>query len=269
MWTASGFKCRRFSDIEGEMNSLPKASLLILGHGSSKHPDSSESVRMHADLLSKRGVFADVNCAFLKEAPLIETVVHELSWGRLLIIPDFLSEGYFTLQVIPSLLRLDLLPDTVKYLPPIGTHPMMLGLMCQSAMAVLGNWLMRDVSLLLVGHGSTKNPRSKDTLLGHIEELKKESAIGQVSDLWLEEAPFLQDWRQVVSKRHVIVIPFLLSDGQHGGWDIPEILGLSGVESVHDVTHEVDGCRLRVAPALGASPQFADVIEEVALAALK
>ena len=243
-----------------------KTTLLLLGHGSSKHPDSSSSVRRHAEILRQRGDFAEVHIAFLKEEPFMQDALADLKYERLAIVPDFLAEGYFTKQVIPALLGVDDLPDTAYYCNPVGAHPMMQELILKSAQEVLGDWAAGEVSLLLVGHGSTKNAQSKQTLLDHIAELEKTAGYSQIADLWLEEPPLVSDWRTVAGKQKIIVVPFLLSDGQHGGWDIPEMigLGLEGGALTHGITHEVNDWDIRVAPALGTSPHFADVIVAVA-----
>lgn len=247
------------------MNTSGQPRLLLLGHGSSKHPDSSQSVRAHADLLRKRGRFSEVRVAFLKEEPLVRDVLEFVSFGDVRVVPDFLAEGYFTQQVIPGLLKLDSMPESVSYCQPVGSHPMMQELIAEAADGLLGGWKKEDVSLILVGHGSTKNTRSKESLLKHIEGLRQSSSFGQVADLWLEESPFVSEWESVATWSKVIVVPFLLNDGQHGGWDIPDLLGVNDDTSVHGVTHELGRCQVRVAPALGTSDRFSEVIEQVAL----
>lgn len=237
-----------------------KTTLLLLGHGSSKHPDSSSSVRRHAEILRQRGDFTEVHIAFLKEEPFMQDALGDLKYERLAIVPDFLAEGYFTKQVIPDLLGVATLPDAARYCDPVGTHPMMQELIVKSAYEVLGDWGAEEVSLLLVGHGSTKNSQSKQTLLNHIAEIEKTAGFSQIADLWLEEAPLVSDWGTVARQKKIIMVPFLLSDGQHGGWDIPEMVGLEPGTLTHGVTHEVDDWSIRVAPALGTSPYFADVI---------
>ena len=77
-------------------------TLILLGHGSSKHPDSSRSVREHAEILSQTDCFAEVRCAFLKEEPLIENALDGVGEEQVIIVPDFLAEGYFTRQVVPA-----------------------------------------------------------------------------------------------------------------------------------------------------------------------
>ena len=239
-------------------------TLLLLGHGSSKHPDSSRSVREHAEILSQTDCFAEVRCAFLKEEPLIENALDEVGEEQVIIVPDFLAEGYFTRQVVPAKLGDKLRSANICCTPPVGTHPMMAEIINDMAREVLGDWTVEQTSLLVVGHGSGKNPCSKQSLLGHLQEVRNNTDFAQVADLWLEELPLVSSWKEVATQRHIIVIPYLLNDGQHGGWDIPAELGLSLDQQIHGQTHDVESHQIRLTPALGTSPRFAEVISQLA-----
>ena len=239
-------------------------TLLLLGHGSSKHPDSSRSVREHAEILSQTDCFAEVRCAFLKEEPLIENALDGVGEEQVIIVPDFLAEGYFTRQVVPAKLGDKLRSANICCTPPVGTHPMMAEIINDMAREVLGDWTIEQTSLLVVGHGSGKNPCSKQSLLGHLQEVRNNTDFAQVADLWLEELPLVSSWKEVATQRHIIVIPYLLNDGQHGGWDIPAELGLSLDQQIHGQTHDVESHQIRLTPALGTSPRFAEVISQLA-----
>ena len=239
-------------------------TLILLGHGSSKHPDSSRSVREHAEILSQTDCFAEVRCAFLKEEPLIENALDEVGEEQVIIVPDFLAEGYFTRQVVPAKLGDKLRSANICCTPPVGTHPMMAEIINDMAREVLGDWTVEQTSLLVVGHGSGKNPCSKQSLLGHLQEVRNNTDFAQVADLWLEELPLVSSWKEVATQRHIIVIPYLLNDGQHGGWDIPAELGLSLDQQIHGQTHDVESHQIRLTPALGTSPRFAEVISQLA-----
>ncbi len=221
-------------------------------------------MRNHAELLREAGKYADVRVAFLKEEPLIESCLDGLQTEQVVIVPDFLAEGYFTRRVIPRILNLPERNNNIQYCPPVGTHPMMAELLQNAAESVARDWKPRDTSLLVVGHGSGKNPCSKQTLLHHLAAVRQSSHWAQVEDLWLEESPRVGEWRQVSAKPQVIVVPYLLNDGQHGGWDIPDDLGVDKNSPVHGVTHELQGCMIRIAPALGTSTRFVDAIAGIA-----
>lgn len=246
------------------MSDLKNTALLILGHGSSKHPDSSASVRRHAEILNQTGDFAEVRCAFLKEEPLIDHCLEGLEDEQIIIVPDFLAEGYFTRKVIPAKLALQSAWKNCSCTPPVGSHPLMAQLIREASHALLGDWGIGETSLLVIGHGSGKNPCSKQTLLHHLSEIRASEVWGQVADLWLEEPPVVGNWMHVAKHKQVIVVPYLLNDGQHGGWDIPADLGIEENIQAHGFTHELGNHQLRLAPALGTSLRFADAIAELA-----
>lgn len=244
---------------------LKNKALLLLGHGSSIHPDSSRSVRNHAETIRKRDLFAEVYTAFLKEDLLVENALDHIVEEEVVIVLDFLAEGYFTKQVIPKLLKLSDRSSHIYVSHPVGLNPIMQNIMAEVAHASLGDWKAEETALLLVGHGSTKNSQSKRTMLYHMEQLKAATGFKQIADLWLEEAPFVTEWESVTPHEQVIAIPFLLSDGQHGGWDIPEEFGIEKGVGVHGVTHQLAGRQVRLLPALGAAESFADAILPAAL----
>ncbi|MGJ8677095.1 MAG: CbiX/SirB N-terminal domain-containing protein [Akkermansiaceae bacterium] len=251
------------------LDELRNKTLLLLGHGSSIHPDSSKSVRMHADAIRELNVFADVYCAFLKEDLLIENALDEIGHDNVIIVYDFLAEGYFTKQAIPKLLELATRSENIRVSQPVGLDNTMQSLLAESAHNLLRNWKAKETSLLLVGHGSTKNAKSKQTMLDHMVVLREHTEFADIGDLWLEEAPFVNDWAGVAQQKQVIAVPFLLSGGQHGGWDIPEEFGIEKGKQVLGVTHLLDGRLVRMAPALGSTFSFAKVIIPAALEARK
>ena len=215
-------------------------------------------------MLEQSGDFDEVRCAFLKEEPFIDHCLDGLEGKQVIVVPDFLAEGYFTRQVIPAKLAVHPAWKNCRCAPPVGTHPLMAELIGDAAFDLLGGWLAEETSLLVVGHGSGKNACSKQTLLHHLNALRGSNKWAQVADVWLEEPPRVGDWMQVVTNRQVIVVPYFLNDGQHGGWDIPADLGIARDVNSHGLTHQLDGHELRLAPALGTSLRFADAIAELA-----
>lgn len=239
---------------------MKDTALVILGHGSSIHASSSIPCRLHADTIRRKGVFHSVHCGFLKEAPFIEDCLEHVDAEKVIILPNFLAEGYYTKKVIPEKLGLADLGDSVIYLKPLGLDAFIQDVIIDIAERAMKNWKPEETTLMLLGHGSTKSATSKDTLLEHMEALREKTDFAQITDLWLEEPPFIKDWRDSAENKQVLCIPYLIADGQHGGWDIPEMIGLK--RDIYDPykAHVVGDCEVKLTPAIGKSQLMADLI---------
>jgi sirohydrochlorin cobaltochelatase len=78
------------------MQKRPGTALVIVGHGSTTNPDSSEPNHLLADSIRSKGIFDEVLCCFWKEEPSMREVLHSISSSDIYIVPNFISEGYFT-----------------------------------------------------------------------------------------------------------------------------------------------------------------------------
>jgi len=79
-------------------------ALLIVAHGSTVNPDSSAPTLAHAAEIRRRKIFADVECAFWKEEPSLRDAMFLFDPGfirKVYVVPNFISEGYFTQTVVP------------------------------------------------------------------------------------------------------------------------------------------------------------------------
>ena len=86
------------------------AGLLIVGHGSTVNPDSSAPTFAHAAYIRGRDLFAEVACCFWKEEPSLRDALFLFQdpegIREVYVVPNFISEGYFTQTVIPRELEL-------------------------------------------------------------------------------------------------------------------------------------------------------------------
>src|SRR5277367_2055375 len=89
------------------------AALVILGHGTVLNDNSAAPVFQHAAELRRLKIFAEVREAFWKQEPQIKKVLAEISAPRVFIAPLFISEGYFSTQIIPNELGFDF-PENLK-----------------------------------------------------------------------------------------------------------------------------------------------------------
>lgn len=252
----------------------PSSALLIVGHGSTLNPDSSNPTHRHADDIRSRGIFAEVVCAFWKEEPSMTEVFEMIESHEIYIVPNFISEGYFCQQVLPRELRIKG-PTSVRdgrvvhYCDPVGIHPNMTRLLLQRADEVALGVSRSGTSLVIVGHGTGLNENSAKAIQGQVRLIRAGNhGFAEVLDAYMEEAPFIADWHELTTAPNVVVVPFFISDGLHSYQDIPVLLGIEAepgaAASERDVfrrdPHLIRGKKLFYSSAIGTEPHLADVI---------
>src|ERR1700688_5305846 len=144
-----------------------KSSLILVGHGSTLNPDSSAPTFQHADEITRRDLFAEVVCTFWKEEPSLREVLRMVDSPEIYVVPNFISEGYFTEIVIPRELELagpvtDRSGKLIKYCEPVGNDPRMVDLLLARACQVAPGIPPEGTSLLIVGHGTRINETSAE-----------------------------------------------------------------------------------------------------------
>jgi len=260
------------------MNARSGAALLIVGHGSTVNPDSSAPTLAHAAEIRRRKLFAEVSCAFWKEEPSLRDALFLFdpeSIREVYVVPNFISEGYFTQTVIPR--ELELNGRTTKrpsgqmwkYCEPVGNHPMMTELQLQRARQNARDVDPRKTSLLIVAHGTDLNENSAVAAKREADKIRALGKYAAVLNVYMEEPPLVSDWRKLTKTSNVIVVPFFISDGLHSYEDIPKLIGISMTKSGSAAgevfkrnPYNVDGRLLFYAPSIGTDAGFADIIIE-------
>src|SRR5882724_2585764 len=145
------------------------SALLIVAHGSTVNPDSSVQTLAHAAEIRRRKAFADVACALWKEEPSLRDAIFLFdpdAVREVYVVPNFISEGYFTQTVIPRELELNgrvtKRPSGQgwKYCEPVGNHPLVTKLLLKRAEEVAQDADPAETSLLIVAHGTDLNENS-------------------------------------------------------------------------------------------------------------
>jgi sirohydrochlorin cobaltochelatase len=275
------------------VRSKPEAALLIVAHGSTVNPDSSAPTLAHAAEIRRRKTFADVACAFWKEEPSLRDAIFLFdpkSVRDVCVVPNFISEGYFTQTVVPRELELNdrttrrATGQIWKYCDPVGNHPMMTELLLKRANDVAPDIDPAESSLLIVAHGTDLNENSAVAAKREAEKIRALAKYAAVLNVYMEERPLVSDWRTLTKTRNVVVVPFFISDGLHSYEDIPVLLGIVDAapsprsshegatrRRVHEVfrrnPYTIDNRSLFYAPSIGTDAGFADIIIEQALSA--
>jgi sirohydrochlorin cobaltochelatase len=252
------------------------AALVLLGHGSTLNPDSSAPTWRHADELRRRRVFGEVVCAFWKEQPGLREVFNMIDADEAYVVPNFISEGYFTQEVLPRELRLDgpasrVGGKLVFYCDPVGIHPSMTKLLLDRAATVAPGVPRGSISLVIAGHGTGLNENSAEAIRSQVARIREGGfGFAEVVGAFMEEPPLVSAWYEFTSAPHVVVVPFFIADGLHSYEEIPVMLGIrtksAGAASAGDAEifghnpYLLRGRRLYYSAAIGTEPLMADVI---------
>jgi sirohydrochlorin cobaltochelatase len=218
------------------MSSNDQSALLIVAHGSTVNPDSSTPTLAHATEIRRRKVFADVKCAFWKEEPSLRDAIFLFDpepIREVCVVPNFISEGYFTQTVVPRELELNgritkrMNGQIWKYCEPVGNHPMMTELLLKRASEVARDVDPAETSFLIVAHGTDLNENSAVAAKREAEKIRSLGKYATVLNVYMEEPPLVSDWRKLTKTRNVVVVPFFISEGLHSYEDIPRLLGIA------------------------------------------
>ncbi|MEI8310919.1 MAG: CbiX/SirB N-terminal domain-containing protein [Verrucomicrobiota bacterium] len=249
------------------------AALVIAGHGSTKNPDSCLPTLAHAETIRQRGIFAEVVTCFWKQAPFFREALGMVQSLEIYVVPNFISEGYFTRTVIPREMGLKgrvTVRDgvTIKYCEPAGKHPRMTELLMSEARSVAPDAPPSQTSLLIVGHGTGLDANSAEAAKFQAGLIAKTGVYAEVSAAYMEEPPLIAEWDTFATQPNVVVVPFFISDGLHSYQDIPVLLGIRSDEGVpasqsdvfHQNPHDLRGRNLYYGAAIGTEPAFAEII---------
>ena len=98
-----------------------ETALILAGHGSTKNRDSSRHTRETAKRLQKRGIFKEVRAGFWKESPSFQEVFHGLEAKEAIVVPWFLTRGYFVEKVLSE--QFSDTPIPCQIMEPLGSRP--------------------------------------------------------------------------------------------------------------------------------------------------
>jgi sirohydrochlorin cobaltochelatase len=268
-----------------EANSLSEAVLVVLGHGTTLNTESAAPVLQHAAELRRRRIFAEVREGFWKQEPNIKKVLAEIFTPRVFIVPFFISEGYFSTEIIPKELGFSL-PEIRKlriqnselyYCSPVGSHDLMTKVILARAKEVTEKFPFprlpknSDTTLLIAGHGTGRNANSRKAVERQVELIRAQKIYANVEAVFMEEPPFIKGCHENVKTKNIVLVPFFISDGLHTVEDIPVLLGepdrvvkerLAAGQPTWRNPTERAGKLVWYSVSVGTEPQLADVILE-------
>ena len=215
-------------------------ALVIVGHGSHLNEDSSLPVYEHAARIRSTGEFDEVVECFWKEEPSMRHVLDTVESDEVYVVPAFISEGYFTQQVIPRELGLagpvtSKGEKTVHYAGPLGTFEGMPDVILERTDDLMrGREVSGRTALVLLGHGTDLNKNSSGVIYLNAQRIRARSIYDLVEVGFLDQEPEIGGVVDGVEADNIILIPLFIAEGWHTRETIPEDLGLTGEVTVRD-----------------------------------
>jgi len=247
---------------------MKDTALVLVGHGSTRHPDGAVPVLALAEDIRRRHLFREVVAVFMKQPPYLSALESLVTAATVVVVPVFAGKGDYTDTVIPREMGLtgrvtERHGRRFLYTAPAGTHPRIPHLLAGRAegVATAAGMTAAGSALLLIAHGSPRPGGAGDTPRSIAAALAAMNRFAEVALVFLEQEPRAAGWAGRVTCRDVVALPLLVAQGMHASRDIPPLFGLgpSGTGPVESAGH-----RVVLATGIGGEPDLVEVILEMA-----
>lgn len=227
-------------------------SVLLIGHGSTAYASAAGCLAQHANALRKRKIFANVQHATLNGGPNPVEVFSNIGDAeRILIQPCFMTDGYLSRLATTSRLGIHEKDPRIVVCPPIGLSRGLISLTAEVAEEIreANGWSVNDWDVLLVAHGSSKDPASRRGAEQIAHNLVGRTSASEIAISFIEEVPFVENVAQTL-RRPTAVLGLFAAPGGHALDDVPEALNEVSVP-------------VQYSGAIGQDARMADVIMNI------
>lgn len=217
-------------------------SILLIGRNTR---NAHEVLEAHADRLSRRSVVDNVEIATYESEPTreLKKKFERISADTVYTVPMCAAHSHDTIDGVPA--ALSYVSGNVHYCEPLGQSPAVTEVIEEKGASLIP--ASDDVSLILVGFGSSSKPYHRQTTDYHAARLREQSGYGEVLTCYLLQNPTVECVRYNTSKDQSVAVPVSLTRTEATESRIPDELELArgGIE---------------YADPLGAHPRITDAV---------
>lgn len=200
---------------------MTSESILLVGRDTR---NAHEVLEVHAERLRRRALADTVEVATYESEPVRELrgQFERISTDAVYAIPMCTAHTHETIDDIPS--ALSYVAGDVHYCEPLGQSPAV-----TEVIEEIGADLIPpsdDVSLILVGFGSSSKPYHRQTVDYHATRLREQSAYGEVLTCYLLQNPTVECVRYNTTKTRSVAVPLFLARSEATESRIPDELEL-------------------------------------------
>jgi sirohydrochlorin ferrochelatase len=205
-------------------------AVLLAAHGERRDGAGNEGVARLAGDLAARDLAAEIGVGFIKGVPGIAETLRAFASRDVLVYPLFLADGYFNRVRLPQLIAAAQTPPAtprrIRVLPPLGLDPVLVDIIAAraEAAAVGAGSAAGPVTLVLLAHGTPRDPASRQATQAMAGQLAGTGRFAAIRSAFLEEPPSLADVLADIAGP-AMVVGLFAGEGLHGGGDVPQLLG--------------------------------------------
>ena len=186
------------------------------------------------------GRYDEIAIGFVRGTPSVEDAAAGLTSRFVTLYPLFMSDGYYVREALIHRLGIrdgvDRLGHRITLETPLGLNPGLPPLLLGAALEAAGAHGLEaaGTSLLLVAHGSSRTPYSRNATLAIREGIAEAGQFGRVAVGFLEEPPLFHEALASLP-RPLLVLGLFAGEGMHGSDDVRDVIARYGDRDVHAV----------------------------------
>lgn len=208
----------------------PSLGLLLAAHGERGGNAGNAGLMRLADSLTARGIASEVGVGFIKGTPTVAASLRALAASNIVVYPVFASDGHFSRVRLPQLLDDAGGGDRVSHIfAPLGLDPGLAAIVARrlAACARAEDLQMSQANVILMAHGSRRDPASRLAAKGLAERLVGSALFRSIGVALLEEPPSLQQATAGLPGP-ILVVGLFCGDGMHGAEDVQRQIAQCG-----------------------------------------
>ncbi|WP_412777786.1 sirohydrochlorin chelatase [Thalassospira lucentensis] len=216
------------------MTQFEMPTLMMVAHGNSGN-GGDPAGQLAAKLRDRWD--GRVSFGYMRSQPSVSDQLDDLKQfgdaDRLILFPLFFSEGYLVFEELPKNLKDAGLDDAV-ILPPAINLPgftQMVADHVQDGIARRG-WQASETSVFLVPHGLKTLTEALPETLRFADDLSRFCPSAEITVGNIEGDPSLADWRDLGTRKNVLIVPMLAGGGMHARDDLPQLISARPGEEI-------------------------------------
>lgn len=201
-----------------------RASLLLCAHGIR---GSAGVAQEHADSIAALNGFAQVTACCLNGEPDLDAALAGIDGGDCYVVPLLMAEGYTNDLLSERVLAAQAIsPASFRLCRPVGSHDGLADLIVASAESRCRSrgWRSEDAGLLLIGHGTTRNARSAESLRRHVARIEARGVFAEVCCGFFDQEPRIAQALDSMTARQRVAVGHFADAGPHGADDVARLL---------------------------------------------